>query len=55
LIPPPSETRVPQDFDRWLAEQAPLPVTRQLANLAAMLGPIVIGPLGGLLQAVFGG
>lgn len=49
------ETRVPQDFDHWLAEQAPLGVRRQLANLAAMLGPILIGPLGGLLQSVFGG
>jgi len=49
------ETRVPQDFDQWLAEQAPLGVRRQLANLAAMLGPILIGPLGGLLQSVFGG
>jgi hypothetical protein len=42
-----------QDFDRWLAEHAPLSVQRQLANLAAMLGPIMVGPLGTVVQSVF--
>jgi hypothetical protein len=44
---------VPQDFDHWLAEHASLSVQRQLANLAAMLGPIMAGPLGMAVQSVF--
>ena len=46
--------RVAQDFDHWFAEQAPISVQRQLAGLAAMLGPIMVGPLGSILQSVFG-
>jgi hypothetical protein len=44
----------PRDFNDWFTEQVPLSPQRQLANLATMLAPIMIGPLGGLLQSLFG-
>ena len=44
-----------RDFNDWFAEQVSLSPQRQLANLATMLAPIMIGPLGGLLQSFFGG
>lgn len=44
-----------RDFGEWFAEQVPITARRQLANLAAMLGPLVVGPLGSLVQAVFAG
>jgi hypothetical protein len=44
-----------REFNDWFAEQVPLSPKRQLANLVTMLAPIMIGPLGGLLQSLFGG
>jgi hypothetical protein len=44
-----------RDFKEWFAEQVSLSPQRQLANLATMLAPIMIGPLGSLLQSLFGG
>ena len=43
-----------RDFGEWFAEQVPITVRRQVANLATMLAPLMVGPLGGLLQAMFG-
>jgi hypothetical protein len=45
----------PREFNDWFTEQVPISPQRQLANLATMLAPIMIGPLGGLLQSLFGG
>lgn len=44
-----------RDFGEWFAEQVPITARRQVANLATMLAPLMVGPLGGLLQAMFGG
>lgn len=44
-----------REFNEWFAEQVPLSPRRQLANLATMLAPIMVGPLGSLLQSLFGG
>jgi len=43
-----------RDFGEWFAEQVPITARRQVANLATMLAPLMVGPLGGLLQAMFG-
>jgi hypothetical protein len=43
-----------RDFGEWFAEKVPISTRRQIANLATMLAPLMVGPLGGLLQAVFG-
>ena len=44
-----------RDFREWLAEQVPISARRQLTNLATMLAPLLVGPLGSLLQSVFTG
>lgn len=44
-----------RDFGEWFSEQVPTTARRQLANLATMLAPLMVGPLGGLLQAMFVG
>jgi hypothetical protein len=44
-----------REFNTWFAEQVPVSLKRQLANLATMLAPVIVGPLGSLLQALFGG
>lgn len=44
-----------RDFSEWFSEQAPTTARRQLTNLATMLAPLMVGPLGGLLQAMFAG
>ncbi len=44
-----------RDFSDWFTEQVPLSLKRQLANLAAMLAPLMVGPLGSLLHSLFGG
>ncbi|MDX1431778.1 MAG: hypothetical protein R3286_04950, partial [Gammaproteobacteria bacterium] len=33
-----------REFGEWLAEQVPTTARRQIANLAAMLGPLAVGP-----------
>ncbi len=44
-----------RDFGEWFAEQVPTTAKRQIANLATMLAPLMVGPLGTLLQSMFGG
>lgn len=42
-------------FRDWLEERASFQVKQQLANATTMLAPILVGPVGGLLQSTFGG
>ncbi len=47
-------TQAEQTLSQWLDERGHLSVRRQLANLATMLAPIIVGPLGSLLQSTLG-
>jgi hypothetical protein len=43
-----------QSFRQWLSERGNLSVKQQIANLATMLAPIMVGPVGVLLQSILG-
>ncbi len=43
-----------QPLGQWLSERGNLSVKRQIANLATMLAPIMVGPVGVLLQSILG-
>ncbi|NBC49403.1 MAG: hypothetical protein GVY22_15805 [Gammaproteobacteria bacterium] len=44
-----------QDLERWLDERQHRPLKRHLANLATLLAPVLVGPVGSLVQSVLGG
>lgn len=50
-----SATQTDQTFIEWLNERGHLSVKRHLANLATMLAPVLVGPVGGLVHSMFGG
>ena len=43
-----------QSFGQWLSERGDLSVKRQISNLGTMLAPIMVGPVGVLIQSVLG-
>lgn len=47
-------TGVGQDLEAWLDERQHRPVKRHLANLATVLAPILVGPVGSLAQSMLG-
>lgn len=50
-----STTQTDQAFNEWLNERGHLSVKRHLANLATMLAPVLVGPVGALVHSMFGG
>lgn len=44
-----------QDLEKWLDERQHRPMRRHLANLATLLAPVLVGPIGSLAQSVLGG
>ncbi|AGA89398.1 hypothetical protein Thimo_0546 [Thioflavicoccus mobilis 8321] len=44
-----------QDLEKWLDERQHRPMRRHLANLATLLAPILVGPVGSLAQSIMGG
>jgi hypothetical protein len=44
-----------QDAESWLDERQHRPMMRNLANLATVLAPILVGPVGSLVQSLLGG
>lgn len=47
-------TNANQTFSVWLKERSHLSVKRHVANLATMMAPVLVGPVGALMQTVFG-
>jgi len=41
------------NFGEWFSDHLPTTARRQIANLGAMLAPLLVGPLGSLVQTVF--
>lgn len=50
-----SKTETDKSFTEWLNDRGQLSVKRHLANLATMLAPVLVGPIGALMQSLFGG
>ncbi len=48
-------TAADQELEVWLDERQLRPVRHHLANLATVLAPLLVGPVGGLAQAMLGG
>jgi len=49
-----STTQTDQTFNEWLNDRGHLSVKRHLANLATMLAPVLVGPVGALVHSMFG-
>ena len=49
-----STTQTDQTFSEWLNDRGHLSVKRHLANLATMLAPVLVGPVGALVHSMFG-
>ena len=47
--------KAPGEFRKWLREQIYISAPKQLRNVAALLAPLVVGPLGNLLEKAAGG
>ena len=43
-----------QSFGGWVAERQNLSIKRNLTNLATVLAPVMVGPIGGLFQTALG-
>ena len=44
-----------QTLDEWFGEREHLSVKRNLTNLATVLAPVLVGPIGSMAQSMFAG